>query len=425
MRRWGEVGCGVACPAPVAGRRERDETRDSAVYLTSFIHREELFDIAERWFCGHLHDKDALRLTQILISDGFVLGDTLESLTRDLLMRIHPEPVEHKRIQFKGELREVICRGNGSLSERELELFCHYRMTPDFYYREAPIDGVMCLGREGQLVGLYRIKRPRRIAEKANRKIANWIFRVVQHKAEEMAAERARRFGIPLELLVTAESEMVGEFVEAERAIARTFSEGSIKFEREALTIQDVGGIKIVAEDEQLLALENALASDPRIRILDQESHHGNYRARSLILEVAWDAERVFRRFREGGSWERYANRGVSGEDLKQGLESLLGDPQTTILVEVILSNFPDLVESELGSSIHEERIVAQRDSKVYKGYVPMNVEFLLEYLFAVGFSPQTEIEHLPIKLWGRYLPETLIYYVRRLYHLPQQDLFC
>jgi hypothetical protein len=82
-------------------------------------------------------------------------------------------------------------------------------------------------------------------------------------------------------------------------------------------------------------------------------------------------------------------------------------------------------VESELGSSIHEERIISQRDSKVYKGYVPMNVEFLLEYLFAVGFSPQTEIEHLPIKLWGRYLPETLIYYVRRLYHLPQQDLFC
>ncbi len=92
--------------------------------------------------------------------------------------------------------------------------------------------------------------------------------------------------------------------------------------------------------------------------------------------------------------------------------------------MELILSNFPDLVESELGNSIHEERIIAQRDSRIYKGYVPMNVEFLLEYLFAVGFSPEMHIDHLPIKLWGRYLPDTLISYVRRLYHLPVQDLF-
>jgi len=33
-------------------------------------------------------------------------------------------------------------------------------------------------------------------------------------------------------------------------------------------------------------------------------------------------------------------------------------------------------------------------------------------------------IEDLPIKLWGRYLPDTLISHVRKLYHLPVQDLF-
>jgi len=112
-------------------------------------------------------------------------------------------------------------------------------------------------------------------------------------------------------------------------------------------------------------------------------------------------------------------------EELQKGLEPLLEGTEPTMKIELILSTFPDLVESELGSSIHEERIIAQRDTKVYKGYVPMNVEFLLEYLFAVGFSPETTIDHLPIKLWGRYLPETLIHYVRRLYNLPQQDLFC
>jgi hypothetical protein len=57
-------------------------------------------------------------------------------------------------------------------------------------------------------------------------------------------------------------------------------------------------------------------------------------------------------------------------------------------------------------------------------GYIPTNVEFLLEYLFAVGFSPQTQIDHVPIKLWGRYLPDTLVSEIRRLYHLPEYDLF-
>jgi len=79
-------------------------------------------------------------------------------------------------------------------------------------------------------------------------------------------------------------------------------------------------------------------------------------------------------------------------------------------------------VESELGDSIHEERIMAQREGRVYKGYIPMNVEFLLGYLFAVGFSPCVRIESLPIRLWGRYLPDTLLSHLRRLYSLPEHD---
>jgi hypothetical protein len=394
------------------------------MYLTSFIHRDELFNIAERWFCGHLSPNDGLRLTQILISDGFVLGQTLENLAKNLMKGIYREPIGQQRIHFKGELREAICRRVGVLTERELELFSLYRMNPDFYYREAPIDGVMCFDEEGQLTGLYRIKRPRRIAEKANRKIASWIFSAVQNQARQMATERARKFGIPLEFLLTPESEMAREFIEAEQAISQSFSEGAVRFDHEPLTIHDVGGIKIVANDDQLSVLEDALHHDPNVRVLNKESFFGSFRAKSLVLECLWDAEQAFRSYRECRCWQKYSNRGIPQSDLMKGLESLLQDPKTTINVELILSNFPDLAESELGDSIHEERIISQRDSKVYQGYIPMNVEFLLEYLFAVGFSPQTHIDHLPIKLWGRYLPDTLISYLRQLYHLPVQDLF-
>ena len=73
-------------------------------------------------------------------------------------------------------------------------------------------------------------------------------------------------------------------------------------------------------------------------------------------------------------------------------------------------------------NDIHEERITAQRNRKVYRGYIPMNVEFLIEYLFAVALSPKSRIDRLPVKLWGRYLPDTISYHIRQLYYLSEHD---
>lgn len=400
------------------------QSKCGEVYLTSFIHRENLLNIAERWFCGHPEEGDALRLTEIFICDGFVVGETLDMITRRLLSGIYPGPFQGKRLRFKGELRDTLCRCHCRVTPRMEDLFCLYLKKPDFFYQEAPINGMMCLDEKEQLVGLYRIKRPRRIAEKANRKIANWIFQIVQNRARKMAEDRATAFGIPLYMLVTPEAEMVKEFKNAENAISKSFSEGTIEFSKEDLTIHDVGGIKIVAETEKLKHLEEELSQDPSLRIVEEEEYYGNYQAKSLILEVSWDAEQVCRRYRDTRRWEKYLNRGIPEEALKRGLEPLLVGAGGKIFVELILTTYPDLVESELGNSIHEERILTQRDNKIYKGYIPTNVEFLLEYLFAVGFSPQTRIESLPIKLWGRYLPDTLVSEIRRLYHLPEYDLF-
>jgi hypothetical protein len=83
------------------------------------------------------------------------------------------------------------------------------------------------------------------------------------------------------------------------------------------------------------------------------------------------------------------------------------------------------MVESELGNSIHEERILSQRDTRVYRGYIPTNVEFLVEYLFAVGFSPTAQVDELPIKLWGRYLPDTVISQIRHLHGVPESEILC
>jgi hypothetical protein len=395
------------------------------MYLTSFIHREELFDVAERWLCGLLKPDDGLRLTQILICNGFVLAQTLERVSNILLEMFYEKPFQQELIQFKGQLRDAICRSVRDRNARAEELVRLYETNPEFFYREAPINGALCLDHQNRLLGLYRIKRPRRIAEKANRYVASWIFEMVQRRAKEMAKERASKYNIPLEELITPKKQMDREFIAAEKDIAQRFKENDIELDRAALRIHDVGGIKIVAHAEKLSQLKSKLSDHPKIRIIDRESFSGNYQATSLIIEVYWDRQHVCHSYRDQRAWAKYLDRGISETELKKGLEPLLEGAEPTLNIELILSTFPDMVESELGNSLHEERIAAQRDNKVYKGYIPMNVEFLIEYLFAVGGSPHVHIDRLPIKLWGRYLPDTVIDQIRALYDMPNCELFC
>ncbi|UCG14705.1 MAG: hypothetical protein JSU72_09770 [Deltaproteobacteria bacterium] len=395
------------------------------MYLTSFIHRDDLFDVAERWLCGRLEPDDGLRITKILICDGFVLGQALEMVANLLLELIYGDRFRQQRIQFKGRLRDAISSSAQDGDARTKELVNLYQTNPEFFYREAPIHGAICLDQYKRLLGLYRIKRPRRIAEKANRYVANWIFTQVLDRAKEMAQERAKQSDIPLEELVTPRKQMDIEFVAAERDIAQKFKDNTIKLDRAALTIHDVGGIKLIANGERLYRLEERLAEHPKIRIFDRESFSGNYQAVSLIIEVSWDGDQVCRSYMERRTWEQHLRRGIPEAELKKGMAPLLDGAKPTLNLELILSTFPDFVESELGNSLHEERILAQRDNKIYKGYIPMNVEFLIEYLFAVGVSPQVHIDRLPIKLWGRYLPDTVIDHIRSLYRMPESEFYC
>jgi hypothetical protein len=136
------------------------------VYITSFVHREELFNMVQRWLCDRLEPSDGMRLTQILICDGFILGETLDAITRLLLSTFSAESFRTKRLHFKGELRDIICRSARTPSSRSKELIESYMDNPEFFYTEAPVDGTAYLDGMEKLLAIYRIKRPRRIAEK-------------------------------------------------------------------------------------------------------------------------------------------------------------------------------------------------------------------------------------------------------------------
>ncbi len=394
------------------------------MYLTSFIHREELLRIVERWLCGRPEPRDASRLTRIFLCDGYVLGETLDATVGEIIGKFQSPEFRRVRVRSKGQLRDELRRLTGEATPRIDYLLGRYRQNPEYFFYQTPFSGVLCMDENDRFIASYRIKRPKRIAEKANRRIASWIFETVRNRAQGMARGRAEKTGVPLERLISPLEVMEQEFIEAEESIAARFREGDIRFDRSSITINDVGGIKVPGSEEQLKLIESALKNDPRINVCEHQSFHGNYEASSLTLDVGWDPEAVCRKYRDLRIWEQFVNRGIPASELKKGIEPFLENGEERIRLELMLCTPEAFVESELGNSLHEERIIAQRDFKPYRGYIPTNVEFLLEYIFAVGFSPAAEISEVPIKLWGRYLPDTLGMFVRELFELPEYDLF-
>ena len=99
------------------------------------------------------------------------------------------------------------------------------------------------------------------------------------------------------------------EFIEAEESIAESFRAGTVRFDRSSITIDDVGGIKILGTQEQLTEIENALRSDPSILVGERENFYGSYEAASLILDIPWDREAGVPKV-PGSNWEKYVQPG-------------------------------------------------------------------------------------------------------------------
>ncbi len=77
--------------------------------------------------------------------------------------------------------------------------------------------------------------------------------------------------------------------------------------------------------------------------------------------------------------------------------------------MEIILTSYEELMQSEFGRSMHELRVLKMRDRQAYCGMIAHNAGYLIEYMLALALAPVTEITELPIKMYGRYLPESIV----------------
>ena len=94
--------------------------------------------------------------------------------------------------------------------------------------------------------------------------------------------------------------------------------------------------------------------------------------------------------------------------EARRGFPAYLERGSRTIRMEIILTTYPELMESEFGRSLHELRILQLRERTPYCGLIAQNAGYLIEYLLTLAMSPVVDVPELPIKLYGRYLPETI-----------------
>jgi len=207
------------------------------MHLTSITHRKQLFELATRWFGDAPRPEDGRFLTQVFIYENLITAGMVRALLTGIKDAVHPGPIRLLRLRSKDELRDAIVAACLEPTAREAELFRQYKQRPEEFFPGTPSDVVLGLRTDGSILGMARVKRLRRIAEKGSRRVADKLAGAINDRATAVAMRRAESYGIPLRQLLSSKTEMAEDFAQAERIVSRTFRDGVVVFQPEALRI--------------------------------------------------------------------------------------------------------------------------------------------------------------------------------------------
>ncbi len=379
------------------------------IQIGSFLHRNELADVIGRAIEDRLRPEDAQRLKTLVNLNSYVLR-VYSSLFAEALFRHVQGDFATMPARTKGELKDLITANTPVRTNRIDELVSQYRKFPQDYYRETPYEGTMYVkaGDPPLYVGSRRIKRVRRIAEKCGRRLIDYMFEQVRQRADELAVERACKAGVPKEQLVTPPEEMVAEFRHAERRVMKSIRDGLFVAAMPQFYIDDVVGIRIVTTPESSRRFEEFLASCEDLSIVDEKRFSGRFNGRNMVVAWRLPRDELLRTPPPEAALQVLLSRGVG--DSRQAVLDRYSDfvlfAEGHVRFEILLIDYEQLLESEIGQSMHEEHILELRDKQGYHGRLAQNVEALMIYLFGFALSARHEIPELPIKIGGTYLPD-------------------
>lgn len=392
------------------------------ITINSYIHRSLLCDIIRRWMFDELRPTDGDAVTRLVHFNNVYVSRYLDAFAREILESLHGKGLTCRQVSLKGELKDALIARPPYRNARIDELVRNYRENPGRFYRETPFHGTLFFHEEKggpRYLGSSRIKRIRRTAEKGARRIVDQIFRNIREQAELLSEERARYMGVSRSHLVSSPEDMLAEFIRAENRILEDMKNKKPLVDMGSLVINDVAGTKIIMESGEQEKLKEILIAGQRFDIVEEEKHKGNYNATNLIVRYTPRKEEIAA-VPLGDDVLRFLSaRGWNGDGVNDAFREFVLTGERSVHIEIIVSNYQETLESEIGRSIHEDRIVEQRMRRRYRGPLAANVEYLMEFLFLFPYSPQKEILELPVKLWNRYLPDYFDEVIKKLFQIP------
>ena len=396
------------------------------ITINSFLHREVLSDIIRRWMYDEARPSDADLITRLVHFNHIYVSRYLDFFAGRIFWELHPHSFS-RTVQIKGDLKDALVADPPCGNERIDELILDYRQNSGRFYRETPFLGTLYFTRRNGLaayVGSSRIKRARRLAEKSARRIIDRIFDKIKEHADTLADERARLLGIPRERLLTAPADMTEEFLIAEKRLLDDLREKRpIAEDGGILAINDVAGVKVVLEAPEQPKLIELLGRFPDSEIVEEEIHTGRYNATNLLIRFRPPREKILLRPLGPGILNVMQGRGVPPGETNRSFTEFVRSGEEAVLLEIIFSDYQEMLESEIGRCIHEDRIIEQRLRQQYRGPLARNIEYLLEYLFVFPASRRQELGELPIKIWNRYLPDYFDEVLKQLFHIPPDNI--
>ncbi len=389
------------------------------MYLSGLVHRDRLFDVASRWLADHVSSDDGRILTEIFAFERAITSPLVQALVADLARAIQPGDLRLTRVNSKDAVRKAIVDAVHDPTPRIEQLLAHYREFPEEFFPRTPVHMSLVTDGRGSLVGMVRRKRIRRIADKVSRRVADQLADEIEIAAKSLAVARAGSAGVPLDGMVSSREQMVDEFAAAERIVADQIRTGRLGFDPDKVRVDDVIGVKVIGTPSELALIEAALDARDCTFACESEVHGGSYTGTHYLVDLELPPiEQIIGRF-QGVDWSFAEGRGLSAYHLEESLIDYLDAASPSFRVELILTTLDDLVESEFGRCIHEVRIIEQRDRTAYSGRIAQNASSIIEYMLQLAISPTVQVEGLPIKIWGRYLRDTM---VEALAKLQKQD---
>jgi hypothetical protein len=189
------------------------------------------------------------------------------------------------------------------------------------------------------------------------------------------------------------------------------------------MMINDVAGVKVILEDARQGELLSALRQMEGCEIVEAERHTGKYYATNVIVSYSPPREEIISQPLSAKIIDIMRLRDSRPDDYNREFAEFVRSGENHIYLEIIVSDYEEMLESEIGRCMHEDRIIEQRLRQPYNGHLAKNIEYLMEYLFVFPYSAQYELGELPIKLWNRYLPDYFDEVLRRLYRIPLGNL--